>query len=136
MIEADGMADFVGECVAQIVSVETASEADLPRLQRIETDQRALDAAYPPIAGPIGDIGKRTSSRLALGADHDASGGRVFGLPKRDVECRFPQVERGPQLGHERGTLDGRTLQQIVDRLKDPLQFRAPVNAAGSLTTA
>src|SRR5262249_335312 len=72
MIETDGVAGLVAHGVAQIVNGEIAVEADLPPLDRIETDERALDRTQA--AGALLSvlyIGPGVADGIGLRADED-----------------------------------------------------------------
>jgi hypothetical protein len=46
MVEADGVADLVGDRVAHVVGAQIAVEADLPALLGIEADEGARDRLH------------------------------------------------------------------------------------------
>ncbi len=106
MIEADGVPDLVGDGVAQVVDAEPAVEADLPRLLRVEADERAADDLL--LAGPLlqGDVGEGAAEGPGLGADEDAGGCRVARLAEGDVGDLLPHAEGGSDLAAELALVD------------------------------
>ena len=117
MVEADGVADLVGQRVAQVVGLEVAVEADLPGLRRIEADQRLgdrLDRLGRP--GLVEHVSEGPAVGLGLGADQDIGRTAVGSLLEDDVGRRLPHGERGRHLGLDRGRRQPRAGGEPVER--------------------
>lgn len=126
VIEPDRVADFMGQRIAQIVSLEIAVEADLPRLLRIEADERARNRTgmTGDLLGQL-DIGEGAADRMGLRADQQLCGCCVAHVLEANVGDGLPLARSG---GHLTGQLGGGEAIAV----RDPVEWLHALAVAGA----